>query len=123
MRHLLFMFLLLAAVITAGCTGGDQKPAATPAPQVVYTTVPVSLAPVVTATPAAVATPAVTRATFVIASPLTTATAVPVQGGYRTYTNQDYRFSIQHPESLLGVGFGICQHLIEGQHWAQLILV
>ena len=60
MRYLLFILLLAAAIVTAGCVGGDQKPAATPTPQVVYTTVQVTLTPVVTATPAVAATPAVT---------------------------------------------------------------
>lgn len=99
MRHLLFIVFLMAAIITAGCVGGDQKPAATPTPQVVYTTVPVSLAPVVTATQKVTATPVATPATFVIASPVTTVTDIPVQRGYQTYTNKDYKFSIQHPAS------------------------
>jgi hypothetical protein len=97
MRQLIFIFILMAAIITAGCVGGDQKPAATPTPQVVYTTAPVSLAPVVTATPKVTTTPVATPATFVIASPVTTVTDLPVQQGFQTYTNKDYKFSIQHP--------------------------
>lgn len=99
MRYFIFIFLLLAAIITAGCVGGDQKPTATPTPQVVYTTVQVSHMPVVTATPKVSATPAVTHATFVITSPVTTVADIPARSGYQTYTNKDYKFTIQHPSS------------------------
>ena len=97
MRQLIFIIILMAAIITAGCVGGDQKPAATPTPQTVYTTVGVSQAPVVTATPKITTTPVAAPATFIIASPVTTVTDVPVQHGYQLYTNKDYKFSIQHP--------------------------
>jgi hypothetical protein len=98
MRHLLFILVLAAAIITAGCVGGDQKPAATPAPQA-YKTVHVSLTPVVTATPAGTAAPVVTSSTFVIASPVTTVTDAPAQSGYQTYTNTEFGFTIQIPKS------------------------
>jgi hypothetical protein len=98
MRNLLFILLLAAAIIAAGCVGGDQKPAATPTPQV-YKTVHVTLTPVDTATPAAAATPVVTSGTFVIASPVTTITDTPAQSGYQTYTNKEFRFTIQVPKS------------------------
>jgi len=100
MRQLIFIIILMAAIITAGCVGGDQKPAATPTPQAVYTTVVVSQAPVVTATQKITATPA----TFVIASPVTTVTDLPVQRGYQLYTNKDYKFSIQHPAAWTASG-------------------
>lgn len=103
MRHLLLILFLVAAIITAGCAGGDQKPAATPTPQA-YKTVHVSLTPVVTANPTAAATPVVTPASFVIASPVTTVTDAPTQSGYLTYTNNEFRFTIQYPESWTAEG-------------------
>jgi|WetSurMetagenome_2_1015567.scaffolds.fasta_scaffold489320_1 hypothetical protein len=98
MRHFLVILLLAAAIITAGCTGGDQKPAATPAPQT-YRTVHVSLTPVVTATPAATASQVATPGSFVITSPVTTITDTPAQSGYQTYTNTEFKFTIQIPKS------------------------
>jgi hypothetical protein len=98
MRHLIFILFLLAAIITAGCVGGDQKPAATPT-QVVYKTVHVTLTPVVNATVTSIATPVVTSSPFVIASPVTTITDTPAQSGYQTYTNKDFNFTIQIPKS------------------------
>jgi hypothetical protein len=55
MRQLLFTVLLVAVLVTAGCTGGKQAPAATPTPQVVYVTVLV--------TPTATTAPPTTVAT------------------------------------------------------------
>ena len=99
MRHLIFILFLLAAIITAGCVGGDQKPAVTPATQAAYPTVHVSLTPVDTAAPAGTATPVVTSSPFVIASPVTTITDTPAQSGYQTYTNKEFGFTIQIPKS------------------------
>ena len=99
MRNLLFILLLAAAIIAAGCVGGDQKPAATPATQAVYQTVHVTLTPGVTTTPAAAATTVVTSSSFVIASPVTTITDAPLQSGYQTYTNKEFGFTIQVPKS------------------------
>ena len=87
MRHLLFIVFLVAALITAGCAGVNQKPAGTPAPQIVYDTVPVTLTPVVTVTPA------------VTPVPITTVTNIPASGAYQTYTSKEFNFSIQYPES------------------------
>ena len=115
MRNLLFILLLAAAIITAGCVGGDQKPAATPTPQAVYKTVHVTLTPVDTATPAATATPVVTSGTFVIASPVTTITDTPAQSGYQTYTNKDFRFTIQVPKSWT-TGRTVCNRGRRGEH-------
>ena len=98
MRNLLFILLLAAAITVAGCVGGDQKPAATPAPPV-YKTVHVTLTPTATATSASIATPVVTPGTFVIASPVTTITDTPAQSGYQTYTNKEFGFTIQIPKS------------------------
>jgi hypothetical protein len=98
MRNLLFILVLAGAIIAAGCAGGDQKPAATPAPPV-YKTVHVSLTPVVTTNSAAAATMVVTSSSFVIASPVTTITDAPLQSGYQTYTNKEFGFTIQVPKS------------------------
>ena len=57
MRYLLFLVLLVAMLITAGCTGGNQKPAVTPTPQVIYVTVLVTPTPTATPTTAATAVP------------------------------------------------------------------
>ncbi len=39
MKYYLAFFLLVAALVTAGCTGGNQNPTVTPTPQVIYVTV------------------------------------------------------------------------------------
>jgi hypothetical protein len=98
MRHLIFILFLVAALVTAGCVGGDQKPAATPTPPV-YKTVHVTLIPMVTVTPTSLATPVVTSSPFVIRSPVTTLTDAPSQSGYQTYTNNEFKFTIQIPKS------------------------
>lgn len=98
MRHLLFILLLVAAILTAGCAGGDRKPAVTPAPQAVYPTVHVSLTPADTVTPAGTAAPVVTTSTGIIASPVTTVTGTPGLSGYQTYTNREFGFTIQIPQ-------------------------
>jgi hypothetical protein len=98
MRHLIFILFLVAALVTAGCVGGDQKPAATPTPPV-YKTVHVTLSPMVTATPTSIVTPVVTSSPFVIRSLVTTLTDAPSQSGYQTYTNNEFKFTIQIPKS------------------------
>ena len=45
MKYLLLIVLLVAAVITAGCVGGNQNTPVTPTPQIVYTTVFVTPTP------------------------------------------------------------------------------
>jgi hypothetical protein len=59
MRYLLFTVLIIALLVTAGCTGGNQKPAATPSPvpttvratSVVTTTIPTIITPPPTTVP------------------------------------------------------------------------
>jgi hypothetical protein len=51
MKYLLFIVLLVAVVITAGCVGGNQNSAVTPTPQIVYVTVFVTPTPTPTPTP------------------------------------------------------------------------
>jgi hypothetical protein len=55
MKYLLFILILGVILITAGCVGGDQNPAAPPTPQIVYVTVLVTP----TLTPASTPTPTV----------------------------------------------------------------
>jgi hypothetical protein len=98
MRHLLFILLLVAAILSAGCAGGDQRPAVTPAPQAVYPTVHVSLTPADTVTPAGTTAPVVMSSTGIIASPVTTVTGTPGLSGYQTYTNREFGFTIQIPQ-------------------------
>ena len=57
MKYLLFIVLLVAVLVTAGCTGGNKTPAVTPTPQIVYVTVLVTpTAPVTTVTPVSMVT-------------------------------------------------------------------
>jgi len=54
MKYYLAFFLLVAALVTAGCTGGNQNPPVTPTPQIIYITVTptaTTVTPVPTATP------------------------------------------------------------------------
>jgi hypothetical protein len=55
MKHLLFIILLVAVMITAGCVGQNQISAAPPTPQIVYVTVLVTP----TLTPASTPAPTV----------------------------------------------------------------
>jgi hypothetical protein len=55
MKYLLFILILGAILITAGCVGGNQNSAATPTPQIVYVTVLVTP----TLTPASAPAPTV----------------------------------------------------------------
>lgn len=45
MKYLLFIVLLVAVLITAGCVGGNQKSIVTPTPQIIYVTVLVTPTP------------------------------------------------------------------------------
>lgn len=51
MKYILFIVLLVAIIITAGCVGGNQNPAVAPTPQIVYVTVLVTPIPTPTPTP------------------------------------------------------------------------
>lgn len=55
MKYLLFVLLLIAVLLTAGCVGGSQNSIVTPTPQIVYVTAiatPTTIAQVITtATP------------------------------------------------------------------------
>jgi hypothetical protein len=51
MKYLLFILLLMAILITAGCTGVPQNPRGTPTPQIVYVTVLVTPTPTATIAP------------------------------------------------------------------------
>jgi hypothetical protein len=55
MKSLIFIILLVAFLITGGCTVGNQDPVVTPAPQIIYVTVPVTPVPtqMITTTPPA----------------------------------------------------------------------
>jgi len=61
MKYPLFIVLLVAVVIAAGCVGGNQNSAVTPTPQIVYVTVLVTVTPSpfvnVTELPVATASP------------------------------------------------------------------
>jgi hypothetical protein len=48
MKYLLFIVLLIAVIITAGCVGGNQYSVVTPTPQIVYVTVLVTPTPTLT---------------------------------------------------------------------------
>jgi len=52
MKYLLFILILGAILMTAGCVGGNQNPAAPPTPQIVYVTVLVTPTLTPTSTPA-----------------------------------------------------------------------
>jgi hypothetical protein len=65
MKYYLFIVLLMAVLITAGCAGGNQNSAATPTPQIVYVTVLVTPSPTIitptTPTPAPTPVPVMQR--------------------------------------------------------------
>ena len=62
MKYLLFIVLLVAVLVTAGCVGGNQNTPVTPTPQIIYMTV------LVTPTPA-IPTPLPEITTTVTANP------------------------------------------------------
>jgi hypothetical protein len=94
MKNLLFIVLLVAVLITAGCTGGNQNPVVTPTPQIVYVTVLVTPIPT-TAVPTALPTTGTVTETV---------TVTPDQSSYQTYTNNEFKFSIQHPKNWTASG-------------------
>jgi hypothetical protein len=96
MKNLLFIVLLVAVLITAGCTGGNQNPVGTPTPQIVYVTVLVTPIPTTT-----VPTALTTTVTGTVSE---TVTVIPDQSSYQTYTNNEFKFSIQHPQSWTASG-------------------
>ncbi|PKL70459.1 MAG: hypothetical protein CVV30_03635 [Methanomicrobiales archaeon HGW-Methanomicrobiales-1] len=58
MKYILFIVLLVAVLVTAGCTGENQTSAVTPTPQIVYVTVLVTPTPqITTETPETTALP------------------------------------------------------------------
>ena len=62
MKYLLFIVLLVAVVITAGCVGGNQNSAVTPTPQIVYVTVLVTPTPTIITPTTPAPTPIITPA-------------------------------------------------------------
>jgi hypothetical protein len=99
MKHVLFIVLLAALLITAGCTGGNQNPVVTPNPPAV-TPSPKTVSLTVPATPV----PAVTTVPAVPAVPTATATSIPDQGSSKTYTNNEFHFAIQYPKTWTASG-------------------
>jgi hypothetical protein len=93
MKNLLLIIVLAAVILAAGCTGGNQNPAATPAPPVTVMATP-SPAAAVTGTlpPAAAGMARVTTTAAVTAAE----TGIPDQDT-QTYTNKEFRFAIQIP--------------------------
>jgi hypothetical protein len=98
MRYLIFILLLVAAIVTAGCIGGDQKSPVTPAPETVPVTVPAPASPVITSTFIITSSATATQV------PVTTATELPARSGYKTYTSNDFGFTIQYPDSWTATG-------------------
>ena len=86
MNHVLVIVLLAAVLMTAGCTGGNQNAAGTPAPATVSVTGPATPVPATTTVPAV------------------TAAGIPDQGSSRTYTNNEFHFAIQYPEDWTASG-------------------
>lgn len=62
MKYILCIVCLVAVLVTAGCTGGNQAPAVTPTPQIVYVTVLVTPTEPVTAETTTTAPPAANTA-------------------------------------------------------------
>ena len=78
MKYLLFVVLLVAILITAGCVGGNKETVVTPTPQIVYVTV------LVTPTPTII-TPSTT------APVITTSTPATVNSPHSIYMYQIHR--------------------------------
>lgn len=91
MKNLLLIVLIVAVLITAGCTGEKQNsvvtptqnPVVTPTPQIVYATVTVF-----------VVTP----------TPTTPLTGIADQSSYQTYNNNEFNFAIQIPKCWTATG-------------------
>lgn len=82
MKKLLFVLLLVTILITAGCVGGNNSATVTPSqiPKIVYTSVPVTPTPMITAIDVSATTK------------------------YQTYNNNEFNFAIQYPKSWTATG-------------------
>lgn len=95
MKKLCILILLAAVLVSAGCTGGDQPPAATPAPSAAGVTSAIPS----TAPPAPPVT-GTAQSTFIVTSvPTGAATAAMAGGSTKTYTNTEFGFSLDIPQS------------------------
>jgi hypothetical protein len=106
MKNLLFLVLIAAVLMTAGCTGDDQSAVVTPAQSHASTPVHTTVgAPVRTSmsTPA----PQTTYTTVTVPAtpvPPTAVTGTSGQGSSQTYTNSEFGFAIQYPKSWTATG-------------------
>lgn len=98
MKNLLLIVLIVAVLITAGCTGEKQTPVVTPAQTPVVTP---TRNPVVTPTPQIVYD---TVTVLVTPTPVTSVTALSDQNSFQTYTNNEFRFAIQIPKCWTATG-------------------
>jgi hypothetical protein len=106
MKNLLLIVILGIALVTAGCTSENQNPVAPPATQHVSATIsqtpvatqtPQIVSPTISRNPAATSVPQIVSATVTATGmPLATATDIPLQGSLKTYTNNEFGFSIQY---------------------------
>ena len=86
MKYLLFIVLLVAVIITAGCVGGNQNSAVTPTPQIVYVTVLVTPIPTPTSTPQIVY-----KTVLVTPTPTTSLTTIPSLGRFPSTLSNNKR--------------------------------
>jgi hypothetical protein len=91
MKNLLLIVLIVAVLITAGCTGEKQNPVVTPTRN-----------PVVTPTPQIVH--ATVTVLVVTPTPMTPLTGISDQSSYQTYNNNEFNFAIQIPKCWTATG-------------------
>jgi hypothetical protein len=98
MKNLLLIVLIVAVLITAGCTGEKQNPVVTPTQN-----------PVVSLTQKSVVTPT-PQVVYVTVTVLVTPTSMPSQtviadqGSWQTYKDREFNFAIQIPKSWTAAG-------------------
>lgn len=98
MKNVVILILLAAILLAAGCTGQNPSPA-TPAPSAVSTTHTIPPTAITTLPPAPLVTETA-RSTFIVtAVPTAAATAAPAGGSTTTYSNREYGFSLEIPQS------------------------
>jgi len=98
MKNSYILILLIAVLLAAGCTGQNQSPAA-PVPAAGITTLTIPPTAGTTLPPAPLVTETA-RSTFIVtAIPTAAATAAPAGGSTKTYSNREYGFSLEIPQS------------------------
>lgn len=101
MKSFFILVLLAAVLVSAGCTGGDRSPAATPAPSVMTParTVPAQTGTAAATTPPVQTPPAMQETGIVPATPAGTATTASGGDSITTYANTEFGFALDIPRS------------------------